>query len=63
MADQEEDAQNKRTPRPEPVQPRRRTLELARIDVLRRLEGATGAYKEMLLRSLAAVDEELARLG
>jgi hypothetical protein len=62
VADQQEDAQNKRTARTEPAQ-RRRTLELARIDVLRRLEGATGAYKEMLLRSLAAVDEELARLG
>jgi hypothetical protein len=63
VADQQEDAQNRRPPRTEPpVDPRRRKLELARADVVRRLEGATGAYEAMLRRSLAALDEELQRL-
>jgi hypothetical protein len=63
VADQQEDAQNRRAPRTEPpIPPRRRTLELARIDLVRRLENATGPYEEMLRRSLAAVDQDLSRL-
>jgi len=63
VADQQEAAQNKRAPRTEPpVPPRRRSLELARADLVKRLETASGPYEEMLRRSLAAVDEELSRL-
>jgi hypothetical protein len=64
VADQQEAAQNKRPPRTEPpVDPRRRKLELARADLRHRLEGASGAYEEMLRRSLAALEDELAKLG
>ena len=64
VADQQEAALNKRPPRTDPpVDPRRRKLELARADLLRRLETASGAYGDMLRRSLAAVDEELSGLG
>jgi len=64
VADQQEAAQNRRPPRTEPpVDPRRRKLELARADLAKRLETASGPYGEMLRRSLTAVDEELARLG
>lgn len=43
---------------------RRRSLELARADVKRRLAAATAApLQEMLKRSLAAVDAEIAALG
>jgi hypothetical protein len=64
VADQQEAAQNRRPPRTEPpVDPRRRKLELARVDVMRQLETAKGPYEEMLRRSLAALEEELARLG
>jgi hypothetical protein len=64
VADQQEAAQNKRPPRTDPpIDPRRRKLELARADLAKRLETASGPYQEMLRCSLAAVDEELARLG
>jgi hypothetical protein len=64
VADQQEDAQNRRPPRTEPpVDPRRRKLELARADLLKRLEGASGSYEAMLRRSLDAVDEQLRRLS
>ncbi|HVR71815.1 MAG TPA: hypothetical protein VMT87_13320 [Vicinamibacteria bacterium] len=64
VADQQEAALNKRPPRTEPpVDPRRRKLELARADLRHRLDGARGPYAEMLRRSLAALDEELGRLG
>jgi hypothetical protein len=64
VADQQEAAQNKRPPRTDPpIDPHRRKLELARADLAKRLETASGPYQEMLRRSLAAVDEELARLG
>jgi hypothetical protein len=64
VADQQEEAQNRRAPRTEPpVPPRRRSLELARADIARRLKSASGPYEEMLRRSLAAVDEELAKLA
>jgi hypothetical protein len=64
VADQQEAAQDRRPPRTEPpVDPQRRKLELARADLARRLEAARGPYEEMLRRSLAAIEEELARLG
>jgi hypothetical protein len=43
---------------------RRRTLELARADVMKRLETAEApAHREMLQRALAAAEAELAKLG
>lgn len=43
--------------------PRRRSLELARTDVMRRLEAATsGPLREMLQRALADLDDRLRRL-
>jgi hypothetical protein len=64
VADQQEAAQNKRPPRTEPpVDPHRRKLELARVDLQHRLESATGPYEEMLRRSLVALEDELAKLG
>jgi hypothetical protein len=64
VADQQEAAQNKRPARTDPpVDPRRRKLELARADLVKRLQTASGPYGEMLRRSLAALEEELGRLG
>ena len=64
VADQQEEMLNKRAPRTEPlVDPRRKKLELARTDLTRKLESAGGAYAEMLRQSLAALDEELGKLG
>jgi hypothetical protein len=69
VADQQEAAQ---TPQPgkDPNQvdstrlARRRTLELSRADVLRRLETAQAeAHREMLRRALAALDAEIASLS
>jgi hypothetical protein len=40
----------------------RHRLELAKFDAERRLRRATGTYKEMLLRTIASLDEELAKL-
>jgi hypothetical protein len=62
VADQQESAQDKRKST-EPPAARRRTLELARVDVQRRLETAgSDSYREMLKRTLAAVDKELAEI-
>ena len=62
VADQQESAQDKRKG-VEPPGARRRTLELARVDVQRRLESAgSESYREMLKRTLAALDKELAGL-
>jgi hypothetical protein len=64
VADQQEAAQNRRPPRTEPpVSAHRRKLELTKVDLLRRLQDASGPYEEMLRRSLAAVEEELGREG
>ena len=42
---------------------RRRSLEMARVDVNRRLQAATAApHREMLKRTLEAIDAELAKL-
>ena len=62
VADQQESAQDKRKGA-EPPAARRRTLELARVDVQRRLDTAgSDSYREMLKRTLAALDKELAQL-
>ena len=62
VADQQESALDKRKGA-EPPAARRRTLELARVDVQRRLEAAgSDPYREMLKRTLAALDKELAEL-
>ena len=64
VADQQEEMLNRRAPRTGPVvDPRRRKLELARADLTNKLAAATGTYAEMLQRSLAALDEELAKLS
>jgi hypothetical protein len=61
VADQQEAAMNAR-PRNEkrPEDARRRSLELARADVTKRLEAATSApHREMLQRALADLDARL----
>lgn len=63
VADQQESAMNPRPVGDKGADPQRRSLELARTDVLRRLEGATSsAHREMLQRALADLDERLGRL-
>ena len=68
VADQQEMAQQRKRPRrAEAAAPsavlRRRTLELARADVVHHLEMAHAeAHKEMLRRALAALDKDLAAL-
>ena len=64
VADQQEAAQDRwsRSTK-EPVSARRRRLELARQDVRGRLEKpGPEPYREMLRRTLAALDEELGRV-
>ena len=69
VADQQEESQNRRRGREgddgrDPGRlAKRRTLELARADVLKKLESVTAdAHKQMLKRALAAVDADLAKL-
>lgn len=67
IANQQESAREAKSAREEDgeagVQLKRRRLELARADVLGRLESARAeAHKEMLRRALEAVEKELARL-
>ncbi len=69
VADQQAEAERRRNLRDQasPEDParraRRRTLELARVDVERRLAAATAApLREMLKRSLEAIDRELSTL-
>jgi hypothetical protein len=60
VADQQEAAQNQRPGNDRRLDPRRRSLELARADVSHRLEGATsGPHREMLERALADLDARL----
>jgi hypothetical protein len=67
VSDQQEELERSRERRQqgEPQKPvlsaRRRQLELARVDVLRRLETATGRYRESLEAGLAALDAQLAQ--
>jgi hypothetical protein len=64
VTDQQESAFDESVPRGEPgPPPRRRNLELARADLLNRIEAAgNDRYREMLGKALAAVDKELATL-
>ena len=60
VADQQEAAMNPRQANDRGTDPRRRTLELARADVLRRLETTSdGPLREMLQRALTDVEERL----
>ena len=70
VEDQQAEAQRRRERRQgdSPEDParvtRRRTLEMARVDVSRRLEAATAApLREMLKRTLEAIDAELGKLS
>jgi len=70
VEDQQAEAQRRRERRQDdsPEDParvtRRRTLEMARVDVSRRLEVATAApLREMLKRTLEAIDAELSKLS
>jgi len=64
VADQQEAAMNPRPVGDKALDPQRRSLELARTDVARRLEGATSsAHREMLQRALADLDERLRQLA
>jgi len=70
VADQQEAALARRPPREDDAEPdpartlKRRKLELARADVMHRLETAHAAgHREILERALAAVDAELAGLS
>jgi hypothetical protein len=64
VADQQEAAMNPRPVSEKGTDPQRRSLELARTDVARRLEGATSsAHREMLQRALSDLDERLRRLA
>jgi hypothetical protein len=63
VADQQEAAMNPRAPGDRGPDPRRRSLELARTDVMRRLEAAgSGPLREMLQRALTDLEERLRRL-
>jgi len=67
VADQQESAQEPRPQREDEAEPtavlKRRQLELARIDILHRMEVVQAeAHREMLRRALAALDKDLARL-
>ncbi len=63
VADQQEAAENARPPGEKSTDPRRRSLELARTDVARRLEGVTsGPHREMLQRALDDLDRRLRAL-
>lgn len=64
VSDQQEEAQRRREKVPDgggPVPARRRTLELARADVLRRLAAAPAAHRPPLEAALAALEEQLRR--
>ena len=64
VADQQESAMNPRPVGDKGIDPQRRSLELARTDVTRRLEAATSsAHREMLQRALSDLDDRLRRLG
>jgi hypothetical protein len=65
VADQQDSALEDRQPPREVGDPilltKRRKLELAQADLMRRLDGAhADGYREMLRRALAAVEDELA---
>jgi hypothetical protein len=60
VADQQDELERRRENRPVVVvgdSPRRRTLELARLDLLRRMEAAPESHRASLQAALAALDE------
>ncbi len=63
VSDQQDELQRRRErtqgPQKTVVSARRRQLELARIDLLRRLEAAPERYRESLQGALTALDEQL----
>lgn len=67
VSEQQEELERRRERQGESQKPivsaRRRQLELARVDLLRRLETASGRYRESLEGSLAALDSQLANLN
>jgi hypothetical protein len=69
VADQQAEAENRRTSRPAPVPervmgPRRRGLELARADALHRIEQSTDErYRAMLRKAVADLDAQIGALS
>ena len=64
VADQQDELERRRENRPAVtvgMSPRRRTLHLARTDLLRRLEAAPEAHKASLQAALAALDDLIAK--
>ncbi len=64
VSDQQDEAVRRRErdgKGPPPISARRRTLELARADVRRRLAAAPEAHRATLTAALAALDEQLRR--
>jgi hypothetical protein len=61
VSDQQEEAERRRerTGGAAPESPRRRQLEMARLDVLRRLEKAPDNIRQTLQAALDAIDHEL----
>ena len=66
VSDQQEELQRRRENAPDMqkprVSPRRRQLELARVDLLRRLDAAPEPHKDRLRQALAALDAELKKV-
>ncbi|HEY7411584.1 MAG TPA: hypothetical protein VII13_12610 [Vicinamibacteria bacterium] len=54
-------AREGKTPAGPPVSARRRSLELARVDLLRRMAAAPEAHREALRRALADLDDLIAK--
>ena len=67
VSDQQEELERSRErrqqgePQKAVVSARRRQLELARVDVVRRMETSTVRYRESLEAALAALDAQLAQ--
>ena len=63
VSDQQEELQRRRETGADMqkpvVSPRRRQLEMARVDLLRRLEAAPEPHKDRMRQALAALDEQL----
>jgi hypothetical protein len=57
--EKERERERKERPAAAPVSARRRNLELARVDLLRRLEGAPDSYREALKAALAALEDQI----
>jgi hypothetical protein len=59
VSDQQEESERAREPKgkADPVSARRRSLELARVDLARRIEAAPEAHQKQLRAALAVLDE------